>query len=149
MTCHCHCSLSLPPPPAGLIEAIGSISVCPRVHRSTSSTLQSSDTETSWRLCRQDQCSKPSLCRPQGPAARSVKWQQCIISYLPQMCSFWDNSALPSLQEGKYFSEEQMRSREPLLYEQYIGQYLTDEEVMIPRVSSHVWLTQLYFRGFL
>lgn len=37
--------------------------------------------------------------------------------------------ALPSLQEGTYFSEEQMRSREPLLYEQYIGQYLTDEEV--------------------
>lgn len=33
------------------------------------------------------------------------------------------------LLEGKYFSEEQMRIREPLLYEQYIGQYLTDEEV--------------------
>lgn len=35
---------------------------------------------------------------------------------------------LPLL-EGQYFSEEQMRTREPLLYEQYIGQYLTDEEV--------------------
>uniref|UniRef100_A0A8C6NJA6 Coiled-coil domain containing 97 n=1 Tax=Nothobranchius furzeri TaxID=105023 RepID=A0A8C6NJA6_NOTFU len=39
-------------------------------------------------------------------------------------------AALRALQkEGRYFSEEQMRMREPLLYEQYIGQYLTDEEV--------------------
>uniref|UniRef100_A0A3Q3LEL8 Coiled-coil domain containing 97 n=1 Tax=Mastacembelus armatus TaxID=205130 RepID=A0A3Q3LEL8_9TELE len=38
-------------------------------------------------------------------------------------------AALRALQkEGQYFSEEQMRVREPLLYEQYIGQYLTDEE---------------------
>ncbi|XP_065820453.1 coiled-coil domain-containing protein 97 [Labrus bergylta] len=40
-------------------------------------------------------------------------------------------AALRALQrEGQYFSEEQMRTREPLLYEQYIGQYLTDEEVL-------------------
>lgn len=40
-------------------------------------------------------------------------------------------AALRALQkEGQYFSEEEMRIREPLLYEQYIGQYLTDEEVM-------------------
>ncbi|KAK7939839.1 hypothetical protein WMY93_003165 [Mugilogobius chulae] len=40
-------------------------------------------------------------------------------------------AALRSLQkEGEYFSDEQMRRREPLLYEQYIGQYLTDEEVL-------------------
>ncbi|TWW69569.1 coiled-coil domain-containing protein 97 [Takifugu flavidus] len=40
-------------------------------------------------------------------------------------------AALRALQrEGKYFSEEQMRSRQPLLYEQYIGQYLTDEEIL-------------------
>ncbi|KAF6715814.1 Coiled-coil domain-containing protein 97 [Oryzias melastigma] len=40
-------------------------------------------------------------------------------------------AALRALQkEGKYFSEEEMRRREPLLYEQYIGQYLTDEEVI-------------------
>lgn len=39
------------------------------------------------------------------------------------------SSALPALLEGQYFSEEEMRIREPLLYEQYIGQYLTDEEV--------------------
>ncbi|CAL1588853.1 unnamed protein product [Knipowitschia caucasica] len=40
-------------------------------------------------------------------------------------------AALRSLQkEGGYFSDEQMRIREPLLYEQYIGQYLTDEEVL-------------------
>ncbi|XP_029294389.1 coiled-coil domain-containing protein 97 [Cottoperca gobio] len=40
-------------------------------------------------------------------------------------------AALRALQgEGEYFSDEQMRVREPLLYEQYIGQYLTDEEVL-------------------
>ncbi|XP_019732895.1 coiled-coil domain-containing protein 97 isoform X2 [Hippocampus comes] len=40
-------------------------------------------------------------------------------------------AALRALQkEGLYFSEEQMRTREPLLYEQYIGQYLTDDEVL-------------------
>lgn len=40
-------------------------------------------------------------------------------------------AALRALQkDGDYFSEEQMRRREPLLYEQYIGQYLTDEEVL-------------------
>uniref|UniRef100_A0A672ILP7 Coiled-coil domain containing 97 n=1 Tax=Salarias fasciatus TaxID=181472 RepID=A0A672ILP7_SALFA len=40
-------------------------------------------------------------------------------------------AALRALQKGgEYFSEEQMRMREPLLYEQYIGQYLTDEEVL-------------------
>lgn len=32
--------------------------------------------------------------------------------------------------EGQYFSEEQMRFREPLLYEQYIGQYLSEEEIL-------------------
>lgn len=31
--------------------------------------------------------------------------------------------------EGEYFSDEQMRFRAPLLYEQYIGQYLTLEEL--------------------
>lgn len=40
-------------------------------------------------------------------------------------------AALRALQkDGDYFSEEQMRRREPLLYEQYIGQYLTDQEVL-------------------
>ncbi|XP_003222952.2 coiled-coil domain-containing protein 97 [Anolis carolinensis] len=32
---------------------------------------------------------------------------------------------------GEYFSDEQMRSRDPLLYEQYIGQYLSDEELQV------------------
>ncbi|KAG6926291.1 coiled-coil domain containing 97, partial [Chelydra serpentina] len=31
---------------------------------------------------------------------------------------------------GEYFSDEQMRAREPLLYEQYVGQYLSDEELL-------------------
>ncbi|TSK31312.1 Coiled-coil domain-containing protein 97 [Bagarius yarrelli] len=40
-------------------------------------------------------------------------------------------AALRALQnEGQYFSEEQMRFREPLLYEQYIGQYLSEEEII-------------------
>ncbi|KAK6312611.1 hypothetical protein J4Q44_G00182750 [Coregonus suidteri] len=40
-------------------------------------------------------------------------------------------AALRELQrEGQYFSEDQMRGREPLLYEQYIGQYLTEEELL-------------------
>lgn len=40
-------------------------------------------------------------------------------------------AALRTLQnEGQYFSEEQMRVRDPLLYEQYIGQYLSEEEIM-------------------
>ncbi|XP_028174420.1 coiled-coil domain-containing protein 97 [Ostrinia nubilalis] len=38
--------------------------------------------------------------------------------------------ALQKLQnESDYFSEKQMMSRNPLLYEQLIGQYLTDEEI--------------------
>ncbi|XP_028318615.1 coiled-coil domain-containing protein 97 [Gouania willdenowi] len=40
-------------------------------------------------------------------------------------------AALRALQQGgQYFSDQQMRMREPLLYEQYIGQYMTDEEVL-------------------
>ncbi|KAM6225350.1 coiled-coil domain-containing protein 97 [Rhynchocyon petersi] len=33
------------------------------------------------------------------------------------------------IQGGEYFSDEQMRFRAPLLYEQYIGRYLTQEEL--------------------
>ncbi|XP_059414336.1 coiled-coil domain-containing protein 97 isoform X2 [Carassius carassius] len=40
-------------------------------------------------------------------------------------------AALCALQkEGQYFSEEQMRVRDPLLYEQYIGQYLSEDEIL-------------------
>ena len=31
--------------------------------------------------------------------------------------------------EGEYFSDEELKYRDPLLYEQMVGQYLTDEEV--------------------
>ncbi|KAG8448809.1 hypothetical protein GDO86_015763 [Hymenochirus boettgeri] len=31
---------------------------------------------------------------------------------------------------GEYFSDEQMRSRDPLMYEHYVGQYQSEEEVM-------------------
>lgn len=37
---------------------------------------------------------------------------------------------------GEYFSDEQMRFRAPLLYEQYIGQYLTQEELSA-RTPAH------------
>ncbi|KAM7340080.1 hypothetical protein ACRRTK_000695 [Alexandromys fortis] len=47
------------------------------------------------------------------------------------------------IQGGEYFSDEQMRFRAPLLYEQYIGQYLTQEELsartpapQVPRTGS-------------
>ncbi|XP_008581512.1 PREDICTED: coiled-coil domain-containing protein 97 isoform X2 [Galeopterus variegatus] len=40
------------------------------------------------------------------------------------------------IQEGEYFSDEQMRFRAPLLYEQYIGQYLTQEELSA-RTPTH------------
>ncbi|XP_028920212.1 coiled-coil domain-containing protein 97 isoform X2 [Ornithorhynchus anatinus] len=32
------------------------------------------------------------------------------------------------IQGGEYFSDEEMRARDPLLYEQYIGQYLSEED---------------------
>ncbi|XP_053545076.1 coiled-coil domain-containing protein 97 isoform X2 [Bombina bombina] len=31
---------------------------------------------------------------------------------------------------GEYFSDEQMRERDPLMYEQYVGQYQSEEEIM-------------------
>uniref|UniRef100_A0AC11BZJ8 Coiled-coil domain containing 97 n=1 Tax=Ovis aries TaxID=9940 RepID=A0AC11BZJ8_SHEEP len=40
------------------------------------------------------------------------------------------------IQGGEYFSDEQMRFRAPLLYEQYIGQYLTQEELSA-RTPAH------------
>ena len=33
------------------------------------------------------------------------------------------------MKDSDYFSEEKMRKRSPLLYEEYIGQYLTEEEI--------------------
>lgn len=33
------------------------------------------------------------------------------------------------ISEGEYFSEEEMKYREPYLYEQFVGQYLTQEEI--------------------
>lgn len=52
-----------------------------------------------------------------------------FLSNSPSAWFFVSFCAMPPLLDGQYFSEEQMRIREPLLYEQYIGQYLTDEEV--------------------
>ncbi|XP_028652936.1 coiled-coil domain-containing protein 97 isoform X1 [Erpetoichthys calabaricus] len=40
------------------------------------------------------------------------------------------------IREGEYFSDERMRSRDPLLYEQCIGQYLTDDEMMEQNARS-------------
>lgn len=33
------------------------------------------------------------------------------------------------MKEGIYFSEKEMKQRNPLLYEQLVGQYLTEEEI--------------------
>ena len=33
------------------------------------------------------------------------------------------------LTEGDYFSEDEMKYRDPYLYEQLVGQYLTDDEI--------------------
>uniref|UniRef100_A0A7N8XZU9 Coiled-coil domain containing 97 n=1 Tax=Mastacembelus armatus TaxID=205130 RepID=A0A7N8XZU9_9TELE len=58
-------------------------------------------------------------------------------------------AALRALQkEGQYFSEEQMRVREPLLYEQYIGQYLTDEEVIFQFRSYSTGLAHLLLNSY-
>ena len=43
---------------------------------------------------------------------------------------------LQLMEKGTYFSEEEMRSRNPLLYEYYIGQYMTQEEKEALRVQS-------------
>lgn len=46
--------------------------------------------------------------------------------------TIWDSNCelvSPPTAGGEYFSDEQMRSRDPLLYEQYIGQYLDDDEI--------------------
>ncbi|KAJ1107410.1 hypothetical protein NDU88_004800 [Pleurodeles waltl] len=44
------------------------------------------------------------------------------------------NKRYAALQElikgGDYFSDEQMRLRDPLMYEHYVGQYLTEEEIL-------------------
>ncbi|XP_056394310.1 coiled-coil domain-containing protein 97 [Hyla sarda] len=32
--------------------------------------------------------------------------------------------------DGEYFSDEQMRARDPLMYEHYVGQYQSEEEIM-------------------
>ncbi|XP_043536693.1 coiled-coil domain-containing protein 97 isoform X1 [Chiloscyllium plagiosum] len=34
------------------------------------------------------------------------------------------------IKDGEYFSDEQMRTRDPLLYQQYIRQYMTEEELL-------------------
>ncbi|XP_069842838.1 coiled-coil domain-containing protein 97 [Dendropsophus ebraccatus] len=34
------------------------------------------------------------------------------------------------ISDGEYFSDEQMRARDPLMYEHYVGQYQSEEEIM-------------------
>ncbi|ESO87685.1 hypothetical protein LOTGIDRAFT_179232 [Lottia gigantea] len=54
-------------------------------------------------------------------------------------------SAMQKLMEdGEYFSEEEMKYRDPLLYEEMIGQYLTDDEI-----QSRVDKTDLKFSSIL
>jgi hypothetical protein len=50
---------------------------------------------------------------------------------------------------GEYFSEEEMKRRDPLLYEEMIGQFLTDEEAVSlaqTGTSSDTQLSQLLLK---
>ena len=50
---------------------------------------------------------------------------------------------------GKYFSDEEMKTRDPLLYEEMIGQFLTDEEAAAMAqddISNNSQLSQLLLR---
>ncbi|XP_067874992.1 coiled-coil domain-containing protein 97 [Heterodontus francisci] len=50
------------------------------------------------------------------------------------------------IKDGEYFSDEQMRTRDPLLYEQYIRQYMTEEELLAENsknLSSAMCLSDL------
>jgi len=46
------------------------------------------------------------------------------------------------ISEGEYFSEDEMKNRDPILYDYYIGQYLTPEEKLKPP-SADTTLSQL------
>nr|XP_033812982.1 coiled-coil domain-containing protein 97 [Geotrypetes seraphini] len=55
------------------------------------------------------------------------------------------------IQDGDYFSDEQMRSRDPLLYEHYVGQYLTEEEagtLSSGAISGQCCLSDLLMNSF-
>jgi hypothetical protein len=50
---------------------------------------------------------------------------------------------------GEYFSDEEMKIRDPLLYEEMIGQFLTDDETVSlaqKGASSDVQLSQLLLK---
>eukprot|EP00062_Callorhinchus_milii_P024475 gi/632984421/ref/XP_007909130.1/ PREDICTED: coiled-coil domain-containing protein 97 [Callorhinchus milii] len=40
------------------------------------------------------------------------------------------------IKDGEYFSDEQMRNRDPLLYEHYIGQHMTEDEYVAQRSKT-------------
>jgi hypothetical protein len=40
------------------------------------------------------------------------------------------------VKEGIYFSEKEMKQRNPLLYQQLVGQYLTEKEVEDRRTAD-------------
>ncbi|EDO48482.1 predicted protein, partial [Nematostella vectensis] len=55
------------------------------------------------------------------------------------------------INDSTFFSEEEMRKRNPLLYEQYIGQYLTEEEKLerdIAEREGEPSLSQLMFSKY-
>ena len=48
------------------------------------------------------------------------------------------------LEEGSFFSEEAMKERCPWLYDQFVGQYLTDREIAAQvRAMTQSWSDQL------
>jgi len=72
---------------------------------------------------------------------------KCMLIVSHFMCRF---EAMRRLENcGEYFSDEEMKKRDPMLYEEMIGQFLTDEEtVNMSRnlMSDNMQLSQLLLR---
>lgn len=72
--------------------------------------------ESSWVCARAPPCGRNTFLQHLGLPAPGVHSHPSLMP-----------APLPP--GGEYFSDEQMRFRAPLLYEQYIGQYLSPEEL--------------------
>lgn len=48
--------------------------------------------------------------------------------FIQVICKNRRYQAMLELLKGDYFSDNEMRNREPLLWEQLVGQYLSEEE---------------------
>ena len=48
--------------------------------------------------------------------------------------------------EKEYFSDHEMKARDPLLYEEMVGQHLTEDEVMEQAQDSNMELSNVLFK---